>query len=120
MTGDDELGAELGPAVDEIVTRHVEGTRFGIGVDGDGLLRQGEEGWALTWMDARIDGVPVTPRVGKPVEVNALWIETLAVAGRLGRDGTGGRCTTRPRGLPRALRPRRRRRAARRGRRAGR
>ena len=54
-------------------------------MDGDGLLRQGEEGWALTWMDARIDGVPVTPRVGKPVEVNALWIETLAVAGRLGR-----------------------------------
>ena len=43
------------------------------------------EGWALTWMDARIDGAPVTPRIGKPVEVNALWIEALAIAGRLGR-----------------------------------
>jgi predicted glycogen debranching enzyme len=84
-TGDDDLGAELAPMVGEIVTRHVEGTRFGIGADGDGLLRQGEEGWALTWMDARIDGAPVTPRVGKPVEVNALWIEALALAGRLGR-----------------------------------
>ena len=85
VTGDDELGAELAPALEQIVTHHLEGTRFGIGADGDGLLRQGEEGWALTWMDARIDGVPVTPRIGKPVEVNALWIEALAVAGRLAR-----------------------------------
>jgi len=85
VTGDDDLGAELAPALEEIVTRHLGGTRFGIGADADGLLRQGEEGWALTWMDARIDGVPVTPRIGKPVEVNALWIETLEVAGRLAR-----------------------------------
>jgi predicted glycogen debranching enzyme len=85
VTGDEELGAELAPAVDEIVTRHLDGTRFGIWVDADGLLRQGQEGWALTWMDARVDGVPVTPRIGKPVEVNALWIEALAVAGRLSR-----------------------------------
>lgn len=85
VTGDDDLGAELEPALSEIVERHLAGTRFGIGVDGDGLLRQGEPGWALTWMDARIDGIPVTPRIGKPVEVNALWIETLALAGRLGR-----------------------------------
>ena len=54
---------------------HVDGTRYGIGVDpADGLLRQGADGWALTWMDARIDGVPVTQRMGKPVEVNALWL----------------------------------------------
>ena len=85
VTGDDDLGAELSPALEQVLTHHLEGTRFGIGVDGDGLLRQGEEGWALTWMDARIDGVPVTPRIGKPVEVNALWVEALAVAGRLGR-----------------------------------
>jgi predicted glycogen debranching enzyme len=83
-TGDDELGHELGPVVDEIVRHHVDGTRFGIGVDPrDGLLRQGAEGWALTWMDARVDGTPVTPRAGKPVEVNALWIRTLDVAARL-------------------------------------
>jgi len=84
LTGDDDLGSELGPVVEQIVQHHVDGTRFGIGVDaGDGLLRQGAEGWALTWMDARIDGVPVTPRAGKPVEVNALWIRGLEIAARL-------------------------------------
>jgi predicted glycogen debranching enzyme len=84
VTGDDDLGAELAPVVREIIEHHVAGTRFGIGVDpDDGLLRQGAEGWALTWMDARIDGRPVTPRAGKAVEVNALWIEALAVAQQL-------------------------------------
>ena len=84
VTGDDDLGHELAPVVAEIVQHHVDGTRFGIGVDpADGLLRQGAEGWALTWMDARIDGVPVTPRAGKPVEVNALWIRALGIASRL-------------------------------------
>ena len=84
MTGDGDLGSELAPVVEQIAQHHVDGTRFGIGVDpADGLLRQGAEGWALTWMDARIDGVPVTPRAGKPVEVNALWIRALKVAARL-------------------------------------
>jgi predicted glycogen debranching enzyme len=84
VAGDADLGHELGPVVEEIVQRHVDGTRYGIEADAtDGLLRQGAEGLALTWMDARIDGVPVTPRAGKPVEVNALWIRTLDVAGRL-------------------------------------
>ena len=45
----------------------------------DGLVRQGEPTLALTWMDARIDGIPVTPRTGKPVEVNALWISALGI-----------------------------------------
>ena len=85
VTGDGDLGAELVPALEQIVDHHLTGTRFGIGADADGLLRQGEEGWALTWMDARIDGVPVTPRIGKPVEVNALWIQALEVVGRLAR-----------------------------------
>jgi predicted glycogen debranching enzyme len=71
----------------EIVSCHLDGTRFGIGVDAaDGLLSQGTDGWALTWMDARIAGEPVTPRRGKAVEVNALWIEALAVAGKLARN----------------------------------
>jgi predicted glycogen debranching enzyme len=84
VTGDVDLGNALAPVVEDIVQHHVAGTRFGIGVDpADGLLRQGAEGWALTWMDARIDGVPVTARVGKPVEVNALWIRALEIAGRL-------------------------------------
>jgi len=87
VTGDDDLGNEVSPVLDQIVEHHVAGTRFGISVDpGDGLLRQGAEGWALTWMDARIDGVPVTPRAGKPVEVNALWLRALDVTARLTGD----------------------------------
>ena len=85
VTGDEDLGASSRPALEAIVDRHLAGTRFGIGVDADGLLRQGEPGWALTWMDARVEGVPVTPRMGKAVEVNALWIEALEIAGRLAR-----------------------------------
>ena len=80
VTGDDALHAELAPALAEIVRCHVDGTRYGIRVDpADSLLTQGADGLALTWMDARIDGVPVTPRVGKPVEVNALWLRALDV-----------------------------------------
>ena len=85
VTGDEDLGAELEPALEEIVNRHLAGTRFGIGVDTDGLLRQGEPGLALTWMDARVEGVPVTPRLGKAVEVNALWIGALEIAARVAR-----------------------------------
>jgi predicted glycogen debranching enzyme len=89
-TGDDALLAELFPALEEIGARFERGGRHGIGVDPrDGLLRAGAEGLALTWMDARVDGVPVTPRHGKPVEVNALWYNALtamvAFARRLGR-----------------------------------
>ncbi|MGY0234341.1 amylo-alpha-1,6-glucosidase [Longispora urticae] len=83
-TGDLDLAAELGPALRAIVEAHLAGTRYGIGVDPvDGLLRQGAPGVALTWMDARVDGVPVTPRTGKPVEVNALWINALAAVADL-------------------------------------
>ena len=84
VTGDVDLGDELSSVVEEIVTHHVEGTRFGIAADpGDLLLGGGTEGWALTWMDARCDGVPMTPRIGKPVEVNALWLQALRLASRL-------------------------------------
>jgi predicted glycogen debranching enzyme len=79
VAGDKDLAAELLPALHTIVDAHLSGTRYGIGVDpADGLLRQGAPGAALTWMDARIDGVPVTARAGKPVEINALWINGLA------------------------------------------
>ncbi|HTV01555.1 MAG TPA: amylo-alpha-1,6-glucosidase, partial [Luteitalea sp.] len=65
---------ELLPILRGIVRAHREGTRFGIGVDpADGLLRQGAEGYQLTWMDAKVDGWVVTPRRGKAVEINALW-----------------------------------------------
>lgn len=91
-TGDDDLAAEVRPALEAIVAAHVAGTRHGIRADpGDGLLTQGAPGLALTWMDARIDGVPVTARVGKPVEVNALWIAALHVAGEVAaRTGAEG------------------------------
>src|SRR5262249_27510341 len=58
----------------------------GIGVDPrDGLLDAGEPGTALTWMDARVDGVPVTPRQGKAVEGNALWFHALRAMGSFAR-----------------------------------
>ncbi len=66
------------PAAREIAERHLRGTLHGIGVDpADGLLAAGGETTNLTWMDARVDGRPVTPRHGKPVEVNALWYNAL-------------------------------------------
>lgn len=66
------------PVLKGLVKAYMQGTRFGIGVDpADGLLRAGEPGSQLTWMDARVDGMPVTPRSGKPVEINALWYNAL-------------------------------------------
>jgi predicted glycogen debranching enzyme len=86
LTGDTDLAATLLPTLDEVVDAHLHGTRYGIAVDpGDGLLRQGEPGYALTWMDARVDGVPVTARIGKPVEINSLWINAVATLRRLRR-----------------------------------
>jgi predicted glycogen debranching enzyme len=92
-TGDLDLAAQLAPTLLEIVDAHVGGTRFGIGVDpADGLLTHGADGLALTWMDARVGGTPITQRSGKPIEINALWVNGLAtVAGiveRLGQDGS--------------------------------
>jgi predicted glycogen debranching enzyme len=68
---------EFWPAVQEILRAYREGTRFGIGMDGDGLIRHGAAGVQLTWMDARVDGWVVTPRAGKAVEINALWYNAL-------------------------------------------
>jgi predicted glycogen debranching enzyme len=90
--GDHHLAGELAAPLDAVVEQHLAGTRFGIRVDGDGLLAQGAAGWALTWMDARVGGVPITQRAGKAVELNALWIAALATVARLreatGRDGS--------------------------------
>ena len=71
-----------------IIAHHIAGTRFGIGVDpADGLLRQGADGYQLTWMDAKVDDWVVTPRRGKAVEINALWYNALRVLERWLRDG---------------------------------
>ena len=92
-TGDGATLPRLYDAVAAIVDGYTAGTRYGIGVDpADGLLQAGEPGVALTWMDAKVGDWVVTPRIGKAVEVNALWVNALracaALAGKLGLDGT--------------------------------
>jgi predicted glycogen debranching enzyme len=79
------------PVLVDIVRHHLEGTRFGIGVDpADGLLRQGEAGYQLTWMDAKVDDWVVTPRRGKAVEINALWYNALCLLDGWVREHGGG------------------------------
>jgi predicted glycogen debranching enzyme len=76
--GDSEIIATLSPTLTEIIDAHMAGTHYGIGVDAqDGLLRQGEQGVQLTWMDAKVGDWVVTPRRGKAVEINALWYNAL-------------------------------------------
>jgi predicted glycogen debranching enzyme len=78
LTGDWATVQLLLPKLDDSVNHHLAGTRFNIGIDPkDGLLRQGIDNYALTWMDAKCDGWVVTPRRGKPVEINALWYNAL-------------------------------------------
>jgi predicted glycogen debranching enzyme len=69
-------------AVNAILEGYSAGTRFGIRLDRDGLLACGEPGVQLTWMDAKIGDWVVTPRTGKPVEIQALWLNALSIAGR--------------------------------------
>jgi len=82
-TKDEETLRGLLPKLIDIVQHHLAGTRFGIGVDpADGLLRQGAEGYQLTWMDAKVGDWVVTPRRGKAVEINALWYNSLRLLER--------------------------------------
>ncbi|MFY9551688.1 MAG: amylo-alpha-1,6-glucosidase, partial [Thermoanaerobaculia bacterium] len=71
----------LEAAVDAILTCYSNGTRYGIRADADGLLSAGAPGVQLTWMDAKVGDWVVTPRIGKPVEVQALWVNALWIAG---------------------------------------
>jgi predicted glycogen debranching enzyme len=78
VTSDRETLRRLLPKLLDVIDHHLKGTRFGIGVDpADGLLRQGAEGYQLTWMDAKVGDWVVTPRRGKAVEINALWYNAL-------------------------------------------
>jgi predicted glycogen debranching enzyme len=70
----------LAAAVTAILEGYAAGTRFGIAADVDGLLRAGTPGVQLTWMDAKVGDWVVTPRIGKPVEIQALWINALRIA----------------------------------------
>lgn len=69
-------------AIRRIVEGYASGTRFGIRMDADGLLAAGVAGVQLTWMDARVGDRVITPRIGKPVEIQALWLNALRVAAR--------------------------------------
>ena len=92
-TGDVEFVlTELYPVFSDIISWHVRGTRYGIKVDPSGLLASGEPGVQLTWMDAKVGDWVVTPRRGKPVEIQALWYNALCImedlARRLGEEAS--------------------------------
>ena len=81
---DPDLVRDLFPSLMSVIHAHARGTRYGIRVDPvDGLLHAGEPGTQLTWMDAKHGDRVFTPRIGKPVEINALWMNALSVAVRL-------------------------------------
>ncbi|MBH0178286.1 MAG: glycogen debranching protein [Nitrospira sp.] len=84
------------PAVQEIINGYRRGTRYNIHMDHDGLITGGTSGMQLTWMDARVGDWVVTPRHGKPVEIQALWIRSLEVgadlATRFGDVAYAARC----------------------------
>jgi predicted glycogen debranching enzyme len=83
--GNDKLLADadrLHNTVEAILSGFTRGTRYGIHADADGLLACGEPGWQLTWMDAKVGDHVITPRIGKPVEVQALWLNALGLAAR--------------------------------------
>ena len=91
-TQDKATLVNLFPVLEEMIKAHLKGTRYQIHVDeSDGLLYAGEPGVQLTWMDAKVGDWVVTPRIGKPVEINALWynaLETMAaLAPTAGRSG---------------------------------
>jgi predicted glycogen debranching enzyme len=75
------VDSALGDALERIVLAYAQGTLFGIREDADGLVTQGADGVALTWMDARVNGRVITPRRGKAVEINALWYNARRVLG---------------------------------------
>jgi predicted glycogen debranching enzyme len=93
VSGDTTTLDLLLPKLVDIVEHHLRGTRYGIGIDAsDGLLRQGAEGYQLTWMDAKVGDWVVTPRHGKAVELNALWYNALCLLQRwLQQSGDGQR-----------------------------
>jgi predicted glycogen debranching enzyme len=86
-TEDDDLLRELFPVLADIINWHCRGTRYNIHLDSaDGLLYAGEAGVQLTWMDAKVGNWVVTPRIGKPIEVNALWYNALRTMAKFARQ----------------------------------
>ena len=103
-TGDERLVRLLFPVLQAIILWHVRGTRYNIRMDtADGLLYAGEEGHQLTWMDAKVGDRVITPRIGKPVEINALWFNALSIMAELSqRFGDGDPAA---KGKPQGLSP---------------
>ncbi|MDG4555527.1 MAG: amylo-alpha-1,6-glucosidase [Candidatus Competibacter sp.] len=104
--------AKVFPVLAEMIDWHVKGTRYRIGMDlADGLLHAGGPGVQLTWMDAKVGDWVVTPRIGKPVEINALWYNALAImadfAEQLGQPSASYRdlATQARQGFRRFIRP---------------
>jgi predicted glycogen debranching enzyme len=93
LSGDRTTLRLILPKLVEIIDCHIQGTRFGIRMDpADGLIRQGQEGYQLTWMDAKVGDWVVTPRRGKAVEINALWYNALRLLEKWQREeGTEAR-----------------------------
>lgn len=90
QASDSETAGRLLPVLRQIVDAYRSGTRLGIGVNGDGLLRVRENGIGTTWMNARVGNWVITPRQGRPVEVNALWYNALRVVADVAeREGDG-------------------------------
>ncbi len=79
------FGEELYAVFADIIAWHARGTRYGIKVEPSGLLASGEPGVQLTWMDAKVGDWVVTPRRGKPVEIQALWYNALCIMEELAR-----------------------------------
>ncbi|MBE2293402.1 MAG: glycogen debranching enzyme family protein, partial [Phycisphaerales bacterium] len=80
ISHDQAVLADVFPVLADMIDWHLRGTRYGIGMDSaDGLLYAGEPGAQLTWMDAKVGDWVVTPRIGKPVEINALWYNALMI-----------------------------------------
>ncbi len=82
-TQDTATLAKLFPVMAQMISAHIAGTRYKIHVDQDRLLYAGEPGVQLTWMDAKVGDWVVTPRIGKPVEINALWFNALETMANL-------------------------------------
>ncbi|MEM8779578.1 MAG: amylo-alpha-1,6-glucosidase, partial [Cyanobacteria bacterium P01_G01_bin.49] len=78
-TGDTSLLTHLYPLLQDVIDWHRQGTRYNIHLDSDHLIYSGQEGTQLTWMDAKVGEWVVTPRIGKPIEVNVLWYNALTV-----------------------------------------
>ncbi len=96
-TGDEQFVREhFYEALRDIIAWHEQGTHYGIHATEDGLLRAGEPGVQLTWMDAKVGDLVVTPRMGKPVEIQALWYNALRtleqIARRFNDDKTAAHC----------------------------